>query len=207
MSKTSKAYRAAAAKVDRTNLYTPLQAAKLAKETSSTKQDATVEVAIRLGVDPRKADQMVRGTVNLPHGTGKTARVAVFAVGEKADAAVAAGADVVGSDDLIERIQGGWLEFDAAIATPDQMAKVGRIARVGHQAARTQHPSDATDFGHLIRCRDRGIEFQPAALNPLDQIVTPDNIRPRAQPENRHRHRRRRQGRRGHQGRQDQLPG
>lgn len=130
MSKTSKAYRAAAAKVDRTNLYTPLQAAKLAKETSSTKQDATVEVAIRLGVDPRKADQMVRGTVNLPHGTGKTARVAVFAVGEKADAAVAAGADVVGSDDLIERIQGGWLEFDAAIATPDQMAKVGRIARV-----------------------------------------------------------------------------
>ncbi|WP_031744068.1 50S ribosomal protein L1, partial [Mycobacterium tuberculosis] len=76
------------------------------------------------------ADQMVRGTVNLPHGTGKTARVAVFAVGEKADAAVAAGADVVGSDDLIERIQGGWLEFDAAIATPDQMAKVGRIARV-----------------------------------------------------------------------------
>ncbi|MCY0611317.1 50S ribosomal protein L1, partial [Klebsiella pneumoniae] len=77
-----------------------------------------------------KADQMVRGTVNLPHGTGKTARVAVFAVGEKADAAVGAGADVVGSDDLIERIQGGWLEFDAAIATPDQMAKVGRIARV-----------------------------------------------------------------------------
>jgi large subunit ribosomal protein L1 len=130
MSKNSKAYRAAAEKVDRTNLYTPLQAAKLAKETSSTKQDATVEVAIRLGVDPRKADQMVRGTVNLPHGTGKTARVAVFAVGEKAEQAQAAGADVVGSDDLIEKIQGGWLEFDAAIATPDQMAKVGRIARV-----------------------------------------------------------------------------
>ncbi|AWV48324.1 50S ribosomal protein L1 [Mycobacterium leprae Kyoto-2] len=130
MSKSSKAYRAAAVKVDRTNLYTPLQAAKLAKETSSTRQDATVEVAIRLGVDSRKADQMVRGTVNLPHGTGKTARVAVFAVGEKADVAVAAGADVVGSDDLIEKIQGGWLEFDAAVATPDQMAKVGRIARV-----------------------------------------------------------------------------
>ncbi|GFG73162.1 50S ribosomal protein L1 [Mycobacterium botniense] len=130
MSKTSKAYRAAAAKVDRSNLYTPLQAAKLAKETSSANYDATVEVAIRLGVDPRKADQMVRGTVNLPHGTGKTARVAVFAVGEKAEEAQAAGADVVGSDDLIEKIQGGWLEFDAAIATPDQMAKVGRIARV-----------------------------------------------------------------------------
>ena len=130
MSKNSKAYRAAAEKVDRDNLYSPLEAAKLAKETSSSKQDSTVEVAIRLGVDPRKADQMVRGTVNLPHGTGKTARVAVFAVGDKAEQAQAAGADIVGSDDLIEKIQGGWLEFDAAIATPDQMAKVGRIARV-----------------------------------------------------------------------------
>ena len=130
MSKNSKAYREAAEKVDRTKLYTPLEAAKLAKETSSKKQDATVEVAIRLGVDPRKADQMVRGTVNLPHGTGKTARVIVFAVGEKAAEAEAAGADAVGAEDLIERIQGGWLDFDAAIATPDQMAKVGRIARV-----------------------------------------------------------------------------
>jgi large subunit ribosomal protein L1 len=130
MSKNSKAYRAALEKIDRDNLYSPLEAAKLAKETSSTKQDSTVEVAIRLGVDPRKADQMVRGTVNLPHGTGKTARVAVFAVGEKADEATAAGADVVGSDDLIEKIQGGFLDFDAAIATPDQMAKVGRIARI-----------------------------------------------------------------------------
>src|SRR6476619_4236572 len=130
MSKTSKAYREAAEKVDRDKLYTPLEAAKLAKETSSKKQDATVEVAIRLGVDPRKADQLVRGTVNLPHGTGKTARVAVFAVGDKAAEAEAAGADVVGSDDLIEKIQGGFLDFDAAIATPDQMAKVGRIARI-----------------------------------------------------------------------------
>ncbi len=130
MSKNSKAYREAAEKVDREKLYTPLEAAKLAKETASKKYDATVEVAMRLGVDPRKADQMVRGTVNLPHGTGKTARVIVFAVGDKAEAATAAGADVVGSDDLIEKIQGGWLEFDAAIATPDQMAKVGRIARV-----------------------------------------------------------------------------
>src|ERR1700755_1160132 len=102
MSKNSKAYRAALEKSDHDNLYTPLEAAKLAKETSSAKQDATVEVAIRLGVDPRKADQMVRGTVNLPHGTGKTARVAVFAVGEKAEEAKSAGADVVGSDDLIE---------------------------------------------------------------------------------------------------------
>jgi large subunit ribosomal protein L1 len=130
MSKKSKAYRAAAEKVDRSQLYSPLEAVKLAKETSSKNQDATVEVAIRLGVDPRKADQMVRGTVNLPNGTGKTARVAVFAVGDKAEEALQAGADIVGSDDLIEKIQGGFLDFDAAIATPDQMAKVGRVARI-----------------------------------------------------------------------------
>jgi large subunit ribosomal protein L1 len=128
--KRSKGYRQVAAKVDRTRLYSPLQAAELAKDTSPTKMDATVEVAMRLGVDPRKADQMVRGTVNLPHGTGKTARVIVFAVGEKAEEAKAAGADAVGSEELVAKIQDGWLEFDAAIATPDQMAKVGRIARI-----------------------------------------------------------------------------
>src|ERR1700676_1719641 len=130
MSKNSKAYREAAEKIDREKLYTPLEAAKLAKETSSAKMDASVEVAIRLGVDPRKADQMVRGTVNLPHGTGKTARVIVFAAGDKAGEAIPAGADEVGSEDLIARIQGGYLDFDAAIATPDQMSKVGRIARI-----------------------------------------------------------------------------
>jgi large subunit ribosomal protein L1 len=128
--KRSKGYRQAAEKIDHDKLYSPLEAAGLAKDTSATKMDATVEVAMRLGVDPRKADQMVRGTVNLPHGTGKTARVIVFAVGDKAEEAAAAGADEVGSEDLIARIQGGWLDFDAAIATPDQMAKVGRIARV-----------------------------------------------------------------------------
>jgi large subunit ribosomal protein L1 len=128
--KRSKGYRKAAEQVDRSKFYSPLEAARLAKSTSTTKYDATVEVALRLGVDPRKADQMVRGTVNLPHGTGKTARVIVFATGDKAAAAEAAGADVVGSDDLIERIQGGFLDFDAAIATPDQMSKVGKIARI-----------------------------------------------------------------------------
>src|ERR1700720_4015853 len=116
MSKNSKAYREAAEKIDRERLYTPLEAAKLAKETSSKKQFATVEVAIRLGVDPRKADQMVRDTVSPPHGTGKTVRVAVFAVGAKAEEATAAGADVVASDDLIEEIQGGFRDFAAAIA-------------------------------------------------------------------------------------------
>src|ERR671939_638850 len=117
--------------VDRARLYSPLEAARLAKETAATsKMDPTVEVAMRLGVDPRKADQMVRGTVNLPHGTGKTVRVIVFATGEKAAEAEAAGADAVGTDELVARIQGGWLDFDAAIATPDQMAKIGRIARI-----------------------------------------------------------------------------
>src|SRR5688500_1591517 len=126
----SKAYKASVEKIDRSALYTPADAIKLARVTSPVKFDATVEVAMRLGVDPRKADQMVRGVVNLPHGTGKTARVIVFAAGEKANEATAAGADAVGSDDLVARIQEGWLDFDAAIATPDQMAKIGRIARI-----------------------------------------------------------------------------
>jgi large subunit ribosomal protein L1 len=126
----SKSYRKAVELVDRSKLYTPSEAIKLAKETTSVKFDATVEVAMRLGVDPRKADQMVRGTVNLPHGTGKTVRVIVFAAGAKAEEAVAAGADEVGTDELVARIQEGWLDFDAAIATPDQMAKIGRIARI-----------------------------------------------------------------------------
>ena len=126
----SKGYRKVSELIDRSRLYPPLEAVKLAKQTTPTKFDATVEVAMRLGVDPRKADQMVRGTVNLPHGTGKTARVIVFAAGEKATEAEAAGADAVGSEDLVARIQEGWLDFDAAIATPDQMAKIGKIARI-----------------------------------------------------------------------------
>ncbi len=117
MATKSKAYKAAAEKIEADRFYTPAEAVALAKETGSSKFDATVEVALKLSVDPRKADQMVRGTVNLPHGTGKTARVIVFATGDKANEAVAAGADEVGAEDLIERIQGGWLDFDAAIAT------------------------------------------------------------------------------------------
>ncbi|HSA49031.1 MAG TPA: 50S ribosomal protein L1, partial [Yinghuangia sp.] len=116
MTQRSKTYREVAAQVDRERLYAPLEAVRLAKATSKTKFDATVEVALRLGVDPRKADQMVRSTVILPHGTGKTARVIVFAQGAKAEEAVAAGADEVGTDELVARIQGGWLDFDAAIA-------------------------------------------------------------------------------------------
>jgi large subunit ribosomal protein L1 len=130
MAQRSKAYRAAAEKIDRTRLYAPLEAVRLAKQTSITSYDATVEVAFRLGVDPRKADQMVRGTVILPHGTGKTARVLVFAQGERAEQARAAGADEVGGDELIEKVAGGYTDFDAAVATPDLMGKVGRLGKI-----------------------------------------------------------------------------
>lgn len=130
MAKRSKAYQAAVAKIEEGKFYTPAEAVALAKETSSTKTDATVEVAMRLSVDPRKADQMVRGTVNLPHGTGKTARVVVIVAGPKAAEAEAAGADFVGSDELIAKIAGGWTDFDAAVATPDMMGKVGRLGKI-----------------------------------------------------------------------------
>lgn len=130
MTKRSKAYRAAAEKIQSGILYTPAEAVKLAKATSVTKFDSTVDVVFRLGVDPRKADQMVRGTVSLPHGTGKIARVIVFAQGERAQQAIEAGADEVGGDELIEKVAGGWTDFDAAVATPDLMGKVGRLGRV-----------------------------------------------------------------------------
>jgi len=127
----SKAYRASSDKIDRARLYAPLEAVKLVRTgAASTKFDQTLDVSMRLGVDPRKADQMVRGTVNLPHGTGKTARVLVFASADKAEEARAAGADHVGSDDMIEKVNGGWLDFDAVVATPDMMGKVGRLGRV-----------------------------------------------------------------------------
>jgi large subunit ribosomal protein L1 len=128
--KRSKAYSKGAEQIDATALYSPLEAVRLAKATNPAKFDATVEVAFRLGVDPRKADQMVRGTVNLPHGTGKTARVLVFANGEKAEEARAAGADEVGGDELIDKVAAGYTDFDAAVATPDLMGKVGRLGKV-----------------------------------------------------------------------------
>ena len=128
--KRSKKYIAAAAKIDADRLYTPLEAVTLVRETSTTKYDATVDVALCLGVDPKKADQAIRSTVNLPHGTGKTARVLVFANGERADEARAAGADIVGGDELIDEVAKGRLDFDAVVATPDLMGKVGRLGKV-----------------------------------------------------------------------------
>lgn len=125
-----KRYRDAASRVDRDRLYSPVEAVNLLKELPGAGFDETVELNVRLGVDPRKADQMVRGSIALPKGTGKTQRVVVFAKGEQASAARDAGADEVGAEDLAERIQGGWLEFDAAVATPDMMPVVGRLGRV-----------------------------------------------------------------------------
>ena len=130
MAQKSKAYRAAAEKIEAGKMYTPAEAVALAKQTGSTKTDSTVEVAMKLGVDPRKADQMVRGTVSLPHGTGKTARVIVFAVGPAAEAAIAAGADEVGGDELIDKVAGGYTSFDSAVSTPEFMGKVGRLGKV-----------------------------------------------------------------------------
>ncbi|WP_300344151.1 50S ribosomal protein L1 [Nesterenkonia sp.] len=129
MAKRSKAYKAAAEKISE-EVYSPAAAIALAKETNPSKTDATVEVALRLSVDPRKADQMVRGTVNLPHGTGKTARVVVFTQGDNVAKAEEAGADHVGGDELIAKVAEGWTDFDAAVATPDMMGKVGRLGKV-----------------------------------------------------------------------------
>jgi large subunit ribosomal protein L1 len=130
MSTKSKAYRAAAEKIEDGKFYTPTEAVAVAKETGSKKFDSTVEVALKLGVDPRKADQMVRGTVILPHGTGKTARVIVFATGPAAEAALAAGADEVGGVELIDKVAAGYTAFDSAVSTPELMGQVGRLGKV-----------------------------------------------------------------------------
>jgi large subunit ribosomal protein L1 len=130
MAKNSKSYQAALAKIEEGKFYTPTEAVALARETGSAKFNSTIEVAVKLGVDPRKADQMIRGTVILPHGTGKTARVVVFATGPAAEAALAAGADEVGGDELIEKIAAGYTSFDAAVSTPELMGKVGRLGKV-----------------------------------------------------------------------------
>jgi large subunit ribosomal protein L1 len=130
MAKRGRRYQVAAAKVDHDRLYPPAEALTLVKETTTTSFDPTIDLAIRLGVDPRRADQNVRGSVSLPHGTGVSVRVAVFAEGEKAAEAEAAGADVVGTDAVIAMIEAGTLDFDAVVATPDQMGRIGRYGRV-----------------------------------------------------------------------------
>jgi large subunit ribosomal protein L1 len=184
----SKAYRTATEKVEATRLYSPAEAMALAKDTSTTKFDATVEVAFRLGVDPRRADQMVRGTVNLPHGTGKTARVLVFATGDRAEEARTAGADYVGADELIERVQGGFLDFDAVVATPDLMGKVGRLGRILGPRSLMPNPKTGTvtmDVGKAVTDIKGGkIEFRVDKNSNLHLIIGKTSFSNRALLEN-----------------------
>ncbi|WP_194892890.1 50S ribosomal protein L1 [Catenulispora pinisilvae] len=173
--KRSKGYRNAAAKIDADEFYPPLTAIRLAKETSVTKFDSSVEVSMRLGIDPRKADQMVRSTVVLPHGTGKTARVLVFAQGDKAEAAREAGADIVGSDELIDEVAKGRLDFDAVVATPDLMGKVGRLGRVLGPRSLMPNPKTGTVTADVAKAvndiKGGKIEFRADRHSNLNFII------------------------------------
>ena len=154
MPKHGKRYRKSAALLEKDRLHTPLEAARLASEVTTANFDETVEAHFRLGIDTRQADQQVRGSVSLPNGTGKAVRVAVFAEGDKAREAEAAGADVVGSDDLVTQIQGGFLDFDATVATPDQMSKVGKLGKILGTRGLMPNPKLGTvtqDVGRVVK--------------------------------------------------------
>jgi large subunit ribosomal protein L1 len=149
--KPSKRFVAEKAKIDRLKGYEAAEALQLVKETSSTKFDATIDVAVALGVDPRQGDQNVRGTADLPHGTGKTQKVAVFAKGDHAKAAEEAGADEVGADELIAKIQGGWRDFDVLVATPDMMPAVGKLGRtLGPRMPNPKSGTVTTDIATVV---------------------------------------------------------
>jgi large subunit ribosomal protein L1 len=154
MGNRGKKYQEVVKLVDREQLYTPEEAAELAKQTTTVSFDATIEAHLKLGVDPRHADQMVRGTVVLPHGTGKVVRVAVFAQGEKAQEALRAGADEVGGEDLVKKIEAGWLEFDVALATPDSMGMVGKLGKILGRRGLMPNPKAGTitfDLDRAVR--------------------------------------------------------
>jgi large subunit ribosomal protein L1 len=154
MVKSAKRVAEARKHIDRQELHPPVEAIELSKSLATAKFDETIELAVRLGIDPRKDDQRIRGTVSLPAGTGKTARVAVFAAGDGAAEAREAGADVVGADDLVERVQGGFLDFDVAIATPDLMGQVGRLGRILGPRGLMPNPKTGTvttDVGRAVR--------------------------------------------------------
>ncbi|HEY3375288.1 MAG TPA: 50S ribosomal protein L1 [Candidatus Aquicultor sp.] len=173
--KKGKKYREDQTKIDSTKLYTPLEAVTLLKELPGAKFDETVEVHMKLGVDPRKADQQVRGTVSLPHGTGKTVRVAVFAQGEKAKEAEEAGADYVGAADLGDKIAAGWFDFDVAIATPDMMATVGKLGKLLGPRGLMPNPKAGTvtfDIGKTVKDVKAGkIEYRVDKFGIVHSII------------------------------------
>jgi len=167
MRKRSKRYAVAAAKVDRSMNYPPLEAFELLKSLQGAKFDETVEVCVRLGVDPRKSDQLVRGAVSLPKGLGKSVKIVVFAEGDKAEAARAAGADEVGSEDLAKKIEGGWMDFDIVIASPDMMKHVGKLGKVLGPQGKMPSPKSGTvtpDVATAVREFKAGkVEFRTDA--------------------------------------------
>jgi len=175
MARRGKRYARALERFERDRLYPPAEAMGVLKALPESRFDETVELNVRLGVDPRKADQMVRGAVSLPKGTGKTVRVAAFAKGEQARAAEEAGADVVGAEDLVERIQGGWLEFDAAVAAPSTMPLVGRLGRVLGPRGLMPNPKSGTvteDVGKAVRDLKGGlVEYRTDRHGNLHLII------------------------------------
>jgi large subunit ribosomal protein L1 len=179
-----KKYRGAAAKFEADRMYSPSAAMRLVKETVTTSFDPTIDVAVRLGVDPRKADQMVRGSVSLPHGTGNEVRVAVFAEGAQATAAEEAGADIVGSDKIIEMIEAGNLDFDAVIATPDQMGKIGRYGKVLGPRGLMPNPKSGTvttDVATAVREVKAGkIEYRTDRQGNVHLVVGKGSFEPRS---------------------------
>jgi large subunit ribosomal protein L1 len=183
-----KKYVEAAKLVDRAVVYQPLEAAELIKQTTTVAFDASVEVHLRLGVDPRHADQMVRGTVVLPHGTGKVVRVVVFATGEKAQEALRAGADEAGGDDLVKKIEAGWLEFDVALATPDAMGLVGKLGKILGRRGLMPNPKAGTitfDIERAVKEVKAGrVEFRTDKAGIVHVAVGKSSFEPAALVEN-----------------------
>ncbi len=188
MAQRSRRYRELAEKVDRNTEYRPEEGVRLVKETSGAKFDTTVELHLRMGVDPRHADQMVRGASVLPHGTGRQVRVIVFAQGDRARDAQAAGADVVGAEDLAKRIEGGWLEFDVAIATPDLMGQVGRLGKVLGPRGLMPNPKSGTvtfDIAKAVREAKAGrVEFRVDKTGVVHTVIGKSSFSEQALVEN-----------------------
>ena len=188
MARHGKKYLEAAKLVDHERLYLPLEAAELVKETTTVSFDASIEVHLRLGVDPRHADQMVRGTVVLPHGTGNVVRVAVFAQGEKAQEALRAGADEVGGEDLVKKIEAGWLEFDVALATPDSMGLVGKLGKILGRRGLMPNPKAGTitfDLDRAVREVKAGrVEYKVDKAGIVHTAVGKSSFEPNALVEN-----------------------